>query len=125
MEKDIYQKAREKVKEKKKFNKDLSAFLIWGSALFLINIFIARGYMWSLWVIFFWGLAILKQAIDVYGFQFGEKDWEEKEIQKEIERMKRLEEGSDSNDFPRQAESPVHKEEEDAEERSWDEKDLV
>lgn len=125
MEKDIYQKAREKVKEKKKFNKNLSSFLVWSVALFLINIFVARGYMWSLWVIFFWGLAILKQAIDVYGFPFGGNDWEEKEIEKEMERMKSLEEGSERNDFPRRAESPVNKEEENAQERNWDEKDLV
>ena len=130
MDRDIYEKAKEKVKKKKKFHKSLSNFLITGTILFFINVFIARGYMWSLWVIFFWGLAILKEAIDVYGFPFGSSNWEEQEIEKEMKRMKELGEGNTKSEFPEPEKDypPIQEERNRDETRSgkgWNEKDLV
>jgi hypothetical protein len=128
MDKEIVEKAKKRVKEKKEFNKQLTSFLVWGAALVFINLFWARGYMWSFWVILFWGLAVVKKGVDVYGFPFGGKDWEEKEIQKEIERMKRLGDGSSTEELPDLKEEKKEKEkrEKDVQERpSWDDKDLV
>lgn len=125
MEKDIYKKAKERVKKKKAFHKQLTSFFVWGVVLLFINVFWARGYFWSLWVILFWGLAVLKQAVDVYGLPWKSEDWEEKEIQKEVKRMKNLDKGQDKSDFPEMKQKEEEKSEEESPDKSWNDRDLV
>ena len=129
MKESVYQEAKKRVKKKKKFRNDLSSFIIWGGAMLFINIFITRGYMWSLWVIFFWGLGVLKQAFDVYGFPFSNSDdWEEEEIQKEMKRIKRLGDGSEKNVFEDEGKNEevlMEQEESGSRKSKWDEDELV
>jgi len=128
MNQSIYEEAKDRVKKKKKFRSDLSSYIVWGGAMLFINLFITRGYMWSLWVIFFWGLGVLKQAFDVYGFPFsGADDWEEKEIQKEVERIKRLGDGSERQTFENNNEPEIIREssETNSKKSKWNEEDLV
>jgi len=93
--------------------------------MLFINLFITRGYMWSLWVIFFWGLSVLKEAFDIYGLPGGNsEDWEEREIEKEMERIKRLGDGSERAVFE---EDDLLEEKESVKPPStkWNEDDLV
>lgn len=125
MNKHIYQEAKNRVKKKKKFRDNLSSFIVWGGAMLFINLFITRGYMWSLWVIFFWGLSVLKEAFDIYGLPGGNsEDWEEREIQKEMERIKRLGDGSERAVFE---EDDIIEEKESVNppNTKWNEDDLV
>jgi hypothetical protein len=114
MSNDIYEEAKKRVKKKKDFHSDLTNYLTWSAVLLLINVFVTRGYFWSLWVIGFWGLSILGKAISVYGTPFSSEDWERKEMEKEIRRLKK-------NDFPKQKE-PEKKEDND---KQWNDEDLV
>jgi hypothetical protein len=125
MNKHIYEEAKNRVKKKKKFRDNLSSFIVWGGAMLFINLFITRGYMWSLWVIFFWGLSVLKEAFDIYGLPGGNsEDWEEREIEKEMERIKRLGDGSERAVFE---EDDLLEENESVKPPStkWNEDDLV
>jgi hypothetical protein len=125
MNKHIYEEAKNRVKKKKKFRDNLSSFIVWGGAMLFINLFITRGYMWSLWVIFFWGLSVLKEAFDIYGLPGGNsEDWEEREIEKEMERIKRLGDGSERAVFE---EDDLLEEKESVKPPStkWNEDDLV
>jgi hypothetical protein len=61
---------------------------------------LAMGWMFGfyrvwLMVIFFWGIGLVFHYADVYGIPGLEKDedWEEREMEKELRRMERLESG--------------------------------
>jgi|GEM_PF-713034 hypothetical protein len=122
MSQDLYEKAKERVKNKKEFRKEFSSFLQWTAILLLINVFVTRGYFWSFWVIGFWGIAILKKAYDVYGSPFDNPDWEKKEIEKEMKRLKNLDQKSQS-DFPDK--KPKSKEAPSESPNQWDEDEFV
>ena len=114
MSEDIYEEAKKRVEKKKKFHSDLSSYLIWSAILLFINFFITRGYLWSLWVIGFWGLGIFQKSIKVYGSPFSSPDWEEKEIEKEMRRLSK-------SDFPKKKE----KTEVENDEKKWNDDELV
>ncbi|NBC24417.1 MAG: histidine kinase [Bacteroidetes bacterium] len=114
MSEDVYEEAKKRVKKKKDFHSDLMSYLTWSGIFLFINLFITRGYLWSLWVIGFWGIAILQKAISVYGTPFSSEDWEKKEIEKEMKRLRK-------NDFPKQKQ----KENEVSTDKKWDDDELV
>ncbi len=122
MSQDLYEKAKKRVENKKEFRKDLSSFIKWTAILLLINIFVTRGYFWSLWVIGFWGIAIAKKAYDVYGSPFDNPDWEKKEIEKEMKRLRKLDQSSDS-DFPKK--KTKSKESSSEPKNNWDDDEFV
>jgi len=113
MSEDIYEEAKRRVKKKKDFHSDLTNYLVWSAILLFINLFVTRGYFWSFWVIGFWGLSMLRKAFSVYGTPFSSEDWEQKEIEKEMNRLKK-------NDFPKKIEHD--KEEVD---KKWNDDELV
>lgn len=50
-------------KEKKKFNKELADFVTTALILGFINFMTSPGYLWFLWVIGFWGAALVGKYI--------------------------------------------------------------
>jgi len=114
MSEDVYEEAKKRVKKKKDFHSNLTSYLTWSAVLLFINLFVTRGYFWSLWVIGFWGLSILQKAISVYGSPFSSPDWEQREIEKEMERLRK-------QDFPKKKEKQHNKEED----KKWNDDELV
>lgn len=92
MEDKIYELARKRVKEKKGFYLHFSVYLAVGAFFFIMN---ALTYYDSYeWWFFFplmpWGVALTIHYFSVFGLPGGalSHDWEERELRKEIQRLR-------------------------------------
>lgn len=84
-ENDIRQ-AKKRVKELKDFYWNLSSYLIVNAFLTFLDLF-DGSLDWVYWPILGWGMGILFHAIEVFG-KFNTSRWEDRQIQKELERRK-------------------------------------
>lgn len=77
-----YFRAKEKVREIKKFYSGLIAYVIVISALGALNYYIDEwNYPWFLWAAFGWGIGLIFQAIKAFSLNpFFGKSWEERKI---------------------------------------------
>lgn len=84
-----YEKAREKVEEKKKFHNHLRSYIIVNMIMLFTGVFFRSRGGWMM-VAFFWGIGLFSHYVKAYGFMgLGDNDdWEDEEIEKEVERMK-------------------------------------
>jgi len=88
---EIMSMAKKRVEAKKGFFVHLSMYVIINLFLFLLWFFFAggpHGYPWFLWVLFGWGIGVAANAVAVFMTPQG-SSWEQKEIQKEIDRLKK------------------------------------
>lgn len=84
-----YERAREKVEEKKKFHNHLRSYIIVNMIMLFTGVFFRSRGGWMM-VAFFWGIGLFSHYVKAYGLMgLGEDtDWEDQEIEKEVERMK-------------------------------------
>ncbi|WP_282782992.1 2TM domain-containing protein [Phaeodactylibacter xiamenensis] len=90
MENNSYERARKRVKEKKKFYEHLGSFLIVNIFLFLLNIFTSPSHFWFIYPLLGWGVGLMSHYYQVFGFpgMRGETaDWEQREMEKELRRL--------------------------------------
>jgi len=85
-EEEIYEQARKKVKEKKRFYSGLITYLIVNAVLVVIWALSGRGYPWFLWPLGIWGAFVLGDFLRTFVF---EKGSDEEAINKEVDKMKR------------------------------------
>jgi hypothetical protein len=90
-EEEIYRKAKKKVKEKKAFYIHFGIYLVGIAMLFTINYMTYEPFQWWMLAALGWGMAIVGQYIATFGMPFihEDDDWEEKELEKEIEKLER------------------------------------
>ena len=82
-------KAKKKVKAKKGFYKHLTSFAIINAFLMFLNLFTSPAYLWFVFPLLGWGIGILFHYVDVFGvpgFDILNQDWEERELQNELNR---------------------------------------
>ena len=123
-------KAKKRVHKKKEFYQHLTSYLIMSVFFFVLNVTTAFGHWWFYWPIMGWGIGILFHYFDAFGYPgVGpiSKEWEEKAIQEEMEKMEQEEEfflrkRETDNDHLELKELKKEKAERRAE---WDDKDLV
>lgn len=86
----LYREARKRVKRKKEFYSHLLSYLTVGLFLTFVDWFSHPERWWVQWVWLGWGIGIFFHGMSLFrkNIVFGD-EWEEKEIQKEMERMKR------------------------------------
>lgn len=75
-----YKKAKKRLHAVKGFYRDLISYIAVNIFLFIINLVFSPGNWWFLWVLLFWGIAIIWHFLGVFVFKneiFGRK-WEEK-----------------------------------------------
>ncbi len=91
-EEEILKKARKRVRHIKGFYTHLTVFLCVITFLVIINYMTSPEYWWVVFPAAGWGLTVLGHYFAVFGF-FGlqGKDWEERTLQKEIDRIRRKE----------------------------------
>ncbi|MCE2596276.1 2TM domain-containing protein [Motilimonas cestriensis] len=79
--------AKAEVQELKGFYAHLSTYALVMLLLTAINLFFSPDYLWVLWPMMGWGIAIINHALGVFNIwpKFG-KDWEEKQIQKRLKK---------------------------------------
>jgi hypothetical protein len=79
-----------------------------------------QGFQW-LYICLFWGIGLALHYLGVFGFpgkqKVFSKEWEENEIQKELDKM-------ENNQFP-EVEDDLELRELEKLDRKWDDKDLV
>ena len=91
MKKDIrYKAAVKRVKKKKGFYKHLIAYLAVNAALGLV-VFLDEGSFEGFFPAIFWGVGLVIHYFNVFGFPgaqgIGSDEWEQREIEKEMEKM--------------------------------------
>lgn len=96
MDNEFYQIAKKKVKEKKRFYTHFTSWAVMSVFFILLNLFTSDVF-WAVFPILGWGVGLAFHAIRVYSVTYGE-DWEDREIKKEISKMK-LKERSYSESF--------------------------
>ena len=83
-----YLKAKDKVKEIKKFYTNIIFYVVFIGFLALLNYY-TSGFenMWFLWAALGWGIGIIFQAIKVFDWvPFANKKWEERKINELMEK---------------------------------------
>lgn len=88
MDREIYKIATKRVKEKRKFYTHLMSWLLMSVFFILLNLF-TSDIFWAIFPILGWGVAVAFHAIRVFSFTYGD-DWEQREIEKEIARIKQI-----------------------------------
>ena len=85
-EEQIYEEASKKVREKKRFYRDLTTYLIVNAVLVVIWALSGRGYPWFLWPLGIWGVFVLGHGLRIFVFGDGS---DQQEIEKEVEKIKK------------------------------------
>ena len=89
-----YKKARKRVKAKKEFYQHFTAYIIVIGFLFVLNMLTSPFNWWFYWPMLGWGIGIAFHYTDVFGLPFFRvlsDEWEEKEMQKELNKIERKE----------------------------------
>ena len=123
-----YKEARKRVKRKKDFYEHLTTYIIISVFLVALNMITSPGRYWFHWPVLGWGMAVLFNYLDVFGVPgIGpmNKEWEDKAIQEELDKMGQ--EGRPSNKaLPSPKKTKERLELPQLEKRNdWDEGDLV
>jgi len=87
-EEEIYRKAREKVEEKKGFYVHFIVYILVNILLIIIWAATGAGFPWFIFPLGGWGIGVLFHFLGVFVFS-RQTSWERREIEKEVERLKR------------------------------------
>lgn len=80
--------ARKRVKKLKSFYSNFGSWIVFSIFFTLLNLFTSPGYFWAIFPILGWGIGVAFQAFDVFGLPGFGKNWEEKALEREIERIR-------------------------------------
>lgn len=80
-----YQKAKKKVRARLDFKIHLTVYLVVNVILISINLINSPDYLWFIWPLMGWGIAIFWQAMDLYVFN-KESGVTERMIRKEMDK---------------------------------------
>ncbi|KAF1078259.1 2TM domain-containing protein [Methanogenium sp. MK-MG] len=87
MEDEAYRRAKAHVQEVRGFYTHFATYIFINLLLFTVNAVTSWGNWWFYWVTIFWGIGIVMHAASVWGGRhFFGKEWEEKKIQKVLEK---------------------------------------
>ena len=81
-----YREAHARVKEKREYFQSLVSYVVVIGFLAFINLFTSPSYLWFLWPAMGWGIGIFFQTLKVYGGSAMGRDWEARELEKELAR---------------------------------------
>jgi len=82
---EAYQRAKKRVTAKVRFYRHLTIYIAVSILLIIINVSTSTEYLWFIWPLMGWGLAVLLHALRVFAFS-GESGVTERMIEKEMER---------------------------------------
>ena len=82
------QEARKRVKKLKSFYSNLASWIIFSIFFTMLNLFTSREFFWAIFPILGWGIGVLFQAIEVFGLPGIGRNWEERAMEKELERLR-------------------------------------
>ncbi|MCB9433218.1 MAG: 2TM domain-containing protein [Ardenticatenaceae bacterium] len=82
---EAYQRAKKRVTAKVGFYRHLTIYIAVNILLIIINVSTSTEYLWFIWPLMGWGLAVVLHALRVFAFS-GESGATERMIEKEMER---------------------------------------
>ena len=86
---ELYRLAKERLDEKKVFFSHLAAYIVVNAGLILIwTITSGGGYPWFVWPLGGWGMGIAFHFLAVFVLPSHQGGWQQREIKKEMERLK-------------------------------------
>jgi hypothetical protein len=81
-----YQKAKERVATLRDFYTHLSVYVLVMLGLIFINLTTSPGYLWFIWPLMGWGIAVVAHALRVFAFGgLPGSNWEERKIREIME----------------------------------------
>jgi hypothetical protein len=86
-EEEIRKVATQRVQAKKGFYTHLTVYILVNLMLIAIWYFTGAHNFWPMWVLLFWGIGLIVNGVTV--FVIRDLGWEKREVEKEIERIKR------------------------------------
>jgi len=88
-EDELFELAKARVEEKKGFYSHLASYCIVNLGLFLLWRFATgAGYPWFIWPLAGWGIGLAFHFINVFVVPAQHGGWEQREIRKEMERLR-------------------------------------
>ena len=96
-EEEVYKIARKRVEEKKGFYSHLTAYVIVNIMLILIWWFTSGGFPWFIFPLVGWGIGIVFHFLGSMVFN-KETGWEQREVEKEAEKIRQRKYGLDQSD---------------------------
>ncbi|MAT97442.1 MAG: hypothetical protein CL608_09895 [Anaerolineaceae bacterium] len=82
---EVYKRARKRAEAKVKFYRHLTIYIAVNILLIIINVSTSTEYLWFIWPLMGWGLAVVLHALRVFAFP-SESGVTERMIEKEMER---------------------------------------
>jgi hypothetical protein len=82
------QQARKRVKKLKSFYSNFASWIVFSVFFIMLNVFTSSDSFWAIFPIMGWGIGVAFQAFDVFGLPGFGKNWEEKALQREMDRIK-------------------------------------
>ncbi|HJY11266.1 MAG TPA: 2TM domain-containing protein [Flavobacterium sp.] len=84
-----YYQAQKRVKEIKEFYQHLTVFLLCNVIVIVVNLMTSPGYLWFLWCLLGWGIAIVLHGLTVFRISpIFDKEWEERKIKEFMDQEK-------------------------------------
>lgn len=87
-----YIEAKRRVRRIRKFYSHFTSWIVFSIFFVFLNITTGGPEFWAIFPIMGWGIGVLFHAISVFGLPGLGKDWEERLIERELERIDREEE---------------------------------
>jgi hypothetical protein len=88
-EQELLIEAKKKVEKIKKFYAHLTSYIMVNTFLIILNLMTAPEFMWSLIVVFAWGIGLVSDAMKTYNYNlFLGKDWEDRKIREYMDKNK-------------------------------------
>ena len=85
-----YAMARKRVKAKKEFYSHLTTYVVMAGFFLTLNLITSPGAWWWYWPMLGWGIGLAIHGLQVFGLPgsgAGGKEWEQREIEKEMKRL--------------------------------------
>jgi len=82
-----YYDAQKRVKEIREFYEHLTVYVLVNPIVVVVNLMTSPGYLWFLWCVMGWGMAIILHGLKVFSLPpFFNKKWEERKIKEILEK---------------------------------------
>ncbi len=128
-ENELIKKAKKRVEDKKGFYVHLSVYISTGLFFLTMNVLNWEGKFWFFYPLLPWGIGLLIHYFAVFGLPISKvlsADWEERELAKEIERLKADNPDLDLNELKDNLElKELRKEEAEKKSKNWSDDELV
>ena len=79
--------AQKRVKKKKSFYKNLFLWVIFSGFFITMNVLVRTSFPWAIFPVGAWGIKVLLQAFDIFGFPGYGEDWEKRILEDEIRKI--------------------------------------